>query len=67
MKPNLNQEILRYLDSLSSKNKDFEYLPTNGIYNIDSLPRLGFSCYALKIYKLLNFQDVISNQNLKKV
>ena len=62
---NLNQEILRYLDGLSLENKDFEYLPINGIKNIDSVPRLGFSCYAIKIYKLLNFQDVISNQNLK--
>ena len=66
MKTNLNQEILRYLDGLSSGNKDFEYSPINGINNVDSLPRLGFSCYALKIYKLLNFQDVISNKNLKK-
>ena len=65
MKKNLKQEILRYLDSLSIEDKNFEYLPINGIKNIDSLPRLGFSCYALKIYELLNFQDVISNQNLK--
>lgn len=64
MKSNLNQEILRYLDGLKLENRDFQYLPINKIKNIDSLPQLGFSCYALKIYKLLNFQDVISNQNL---
>ena len=49
MKTNLNQEILRYLDGLSSGNKDFEYSPINGINNIDSLPRLGFSCYVKNI------------------
>ena len=62
MKTNLNQEILSYLDGLSSKNKDFEYFPINGINKLDSLPRLGFSCYALKIYKLLNFKRPFTDQ-----
>jgi hypothetical protein len=51
----LDESILNYLESLKIRNSKFKYSParkslTVGGKNLE----LGFSCYALKIHKLLN-------------
>ena len=62
---NLDEKVLNYLEDLKKTDSEFTYYPVkSGITNDGKKLELGFSCYALKILKILNQIDTFSEQKI---
>ena len=56
--------IPNYLDSLNKR--DFKFLPVkSGLTQQGDMLSLGFSCYAIKIYYIINKWDNLSEKDKK--
>ena len=60
----LKVNIPNYLDSLNKR--DFKFLPVkSGLTQQGDMLSLGFSCYAIKIYYIINKWDNLSEKDKK--
>mgnify|MGYP006144690521 CR=1 FL=1 len=63
---NLKESILGYLETLNKENI-FEYYPTKkGLTQKGEDINLGFSCYALKCFHILNNTSLLTEKNKKE-
>jgi len=61
----LNNSTLEYLNNLKKPQKEFSYFPTSSSLTKEGKEiELGFSCYAIKILKLLDSIDTLSSKEI---
>ena len=62
---NLDSSVLEYVYNLKKEDSDFSFFPVQKLLtkNGEKL-NLGFSCYALKIFKLIDYIDKLSESKI---
>ena len=62
---NLDEKVLNYLEELKKTDSEYAYYPVkSGLTDDGKKLELGFSCYALKILKILNQIDTFSEKKI---
>lgn len=63
----IDSTVLEYMDGLKKENQRFRYYPVKeGLNEIGYKLDLGFSCYALKIFKILDQVNTFSNNHINE-
>ena len=62
---NLDSSVLEYVNNLKKEDSDFSFFPVQKLLtkNGEKL-NLGFSCYSLKIFKLIDYIDKLSESEI---